>query len=112
MANPKFIVDLNVGRLAKWLIIMGYDAFLVPGIEDGELVRLAQEEGRIVLTRDRLIMRRRIVTTWELGALLIESESLEDQLLQLVETSHLNTQEGFSRCIMPKELSMIGEVQW
>ena len=99
MANPKFIVDLNVGRLAKGLRIMGYDAFFVPGIEDGELVRLAQEERRILLTRDRFIMRRRIVTTGELGALLIESESLEDQLLQVVETYHLNTQEEFSRCI-------------
>ena len=78
---------------------MGYDAFFVPGIEDGELVRLAQEERRILLTRDRFIMRRRIVTTGELGALLIESESLEDQLLQVVETYHLNTQEEFSRCI-------------
>ena len=99
MASPRFIVDLNVGHLAKWLRIMGYDALFVPGIEDGQLVRLAQEEGRIVLTRDRFIMRRRIVTTGELRALLIESESLEDQLRQVVETYHLNTQEGFSRCI-------------
>jgi uncharacterized protein with PIN domain len=99
MASPRFIVDLNVGRLAKWLRITGYDALFVPGIEDGKLVRLAQEEGRIVLTRDRFIMRRRMVTTGELRALLIESESLEDQLRQVVETYHLNTQEGFSRCI-------------
>ena len=99
MAAPKFIVDLNVGRLAKWLRIMGYDALFVPGIEDGELVRLAQEEGRIVLTRDRFIMRRRIVTTGELKALLIESESLENQLRQVVETYHLDTQGELSRCI-------------
>ena len=99
MAAPRFIVDLNVGRLAKWLRIMGYDALFVPGIEDGELVCLAQEEGRIVLTRDRFIMRRRIVTTGGLSALLIESESLENQLRQVVVTYHLDTQGGFSRCI-------------
>ena len=99
MAAPKFIVDLNVGRLAKWLRIMGYDALFVPGIEDGELVRLAQEKGRIVLTRDRFIMRRRIVTTGELGALLIENESLESQLRQVIEAYDLDTQVGFSRCI-------------
>ena len=63
------------------------------------MVRLAQEGGRIVLTLDRFIMRHWIVTTGELGALLIESESLEDQLLQIVETYHPNNQEGFSCCI-------------
>jgi hypothetical protein len=99
VTDPKFIVDLNVGRLAKWLRIMGYDALFVPGIEDGELVRLAQEEGRIVLTRDRLIMRRRVVATGKLGALLIDSDDLDGQLRQVVETYQLNAQRGFSRCI-------------
>lgn len=99
VTDPKFIVDLNVGRLAKWLRIMGYDALFVPGIEDGELVRLAQEEGRIVLTRDRFIMRRRVVATGKLGALLIDSEGLEGQIRQVVETYQLNALGRFSRCI-------------
>ena len=86
MTNPRFIVDLNVGRLAKWLRIMGYDALFVPGIEDGELVRLAQEDGRIVLTRDRNLMRRRVVASGKLGALLIANDSLKGQLRQVVET--------------------------
>ena len=99
MTDPKFIVDLNVGRLAKWLRIMGYDALFVPGIEDGEIVRLAQEDGRIILTRDRYIMRRRAVASGKLGALLIDSEGLKRQLRQVVDTYQLTTLGGFSRCI-------------
>ena len=99
MNDQKFIVDVNVGRLARWLRIMGYDTLFVPGIEDKEMVRLAQEEGRIVLTRDRFIMRRRVVTTGNLRALLIDSENLEEQLRQVVETYQLNALRGFSRCI-------------
>ncbi|MFH1560844.1 MAG: Mut7-C RNAse domain-containing protein [Chloroflexota bacterium] len=99
VADPKFIVDLNVGRLAKWLRIMGYDALFVPGIEDGELVRLAQKESRIVLTRDRFIMKRGVVTSGKLKALLIDSEGREDQLRQVVDTYQLKALGGFSRCI-------------
>ncbi len=99
MAEPRFIVDLNVGRLAKWLRVMGYDSLLIPGIEDGELVRVALEENRIVLTRDRYIMRRRVVASGKLKALLIRSDVLENQLRQVAETYNLNARRGLSRCI-------------
>ena len=33
--GPKFVVDVNVGRLAKWLRVLGYDALFVPDIDDG-----------------------------------------------------------------------------
>lgn len=99
MADPRFIVDLNVGRLAKWLRIMGYDALFVPGIEDGELVRLAWQEGRIILTRDRSILERGVVSSGKLKALLIHSEALGDQLRQVAEAYQLNAQREFSRCV-------------
>lgn len=45
-----------LGRLARWLRIMGYDTLYRPHIEDGALLRTAREQGRIILTRDtRLI---------------------------------------------------------
>ncbi|MBI2855255.1 MAG: Mut7-C RNAse domain-containing protein [Chloroflexi bacterium] len=99
MAEPRFIADLNVGRLAKWLRVMGYDTLLIPDIEDGELVRVALKEDRIVLTRDRYIMRRRMVVSGELKALLILSDALDSQLRQVVEAYGLNARLGFSRCI-------------
>ena len=99
MSEPKFIVDLNAGRLVKWLRIMGYDTAFVPGIEDGRLVSLAHEEGRILLTRDRNIMRRRVIASGILRAILLESERLEEQLRQVVDICNLDTQRGFSLCI-------------
>ena len=94
----RFIVDANVGRLARWLRIMGYDAMFVPGVEDSELVRLALAEGRAILTRDRLVMRRRAIASGRLSALLISGDRLGEQLRQVVEAYGLDASGGFSRC--------------
>ena len=56
--EPTFIVEVNVGRLAKWLRVIGYDTLFIPDVDDAQLVRVAQKQGRIVLTRDRYIMQR------------------------------------------------------
>jgi uncharacterized protein with PIN domain len=75
----KFIVDGMLGRLAKWLRILGYDTTYFPHLDDNQLVRLARAEGRLLLTRDRGLERRR-----GLQCLLIESDHLEEQLVQVL----------------------------
>lgn len=97
---PRFLVDVNVGRLARWLRALGYDALFVRDIDDNALVRLALREGRIILTRDTHILRRRIVTSGRLKALLIEGESVWDQLRQVVTVLALDSGgRAFTRCI-------------
>jgi hypothetical protein len=48
---PKFITDATLGKLAKWLRILGYDTNVYPKEAGRAMLRLAQTEGRIVLTR-------------------------------------------------------------
>lgn len=95
----KFIVDVNVGRLAKWLRAMGYDTAYVPGVGDGDLVRIAWHEGRVVLTRDRLLLERRVVTRGHVKAVLIQGDYFTDQLAHLSRTLGLQLDNRFSRCI-------------
>ncbi|MDI3475896.1 MAG: uncharacterized protein PWQ95_1624 [Thermococcaceae archaeon] len=47
----KFIADMMLGRLARWLRLYGYDT-LYGIVEDEEIIRRALEEDRIILTRD------------------------------------------------------------
>jgi hypothetical protein len=61
----KFIVDHNVGKLAKWLRIMGYDTLFFSSPDDSHMITTALAEGRVILTRDTQIMKRRVVTNWE-----------------------------------------------
>lgn len=53
MKNTKFIVDAMLGKLATWLRILGYDTYYSNNIEDWKIIKIATEEKRIILTRDR-----------------------------------------------------------
>ncbi len=98
--DTRFIVDQNVGKLAKWLRMMGYDTLFYGGRDDWGMIRTALAEGRVVLTRDNQIMKRRLVTTGRLKAILIASDEPEEQIKQVVETLKLDTQSRlFSVCL-------------
>ena len=97
--KPKFIVDVNVGRLAKWLRAMGYDASFVPDVDDGDLLAIAHREGRIVLSRDRRLLERRLVTSGSASVLLLHSDKLFEQVQQVTGEFKLSASEDFLRCI-------------
>jgi uncharacterized protein with PIN domain len=61
MTPPRFFCDAMLGGLSRWLRAAGYDASFQHGIEDGVLVRLAAQQGRIVLSSDGGIFERNVV---------------------------------------------------
>jgi len=98
--ETKFIVDSNVGKLAKWLRMMGYDALFFDNIADDKLIDIALKEGRVVLTKDTQLMRRRVVTNGELRIILIEDDDHHKQLRQVVKALGLDFEFGqFTRCL-------------
>jgi uncharacterized protein with PIN domain len=89
----RFVVDGMLGSLARWLRILGYDTDYVNQRDDAELVRVARAEDRVLLTRDRELAGRRGVRT-----LLIESQSLDDQLAQVTASFPLPPGSHPGRC--------------
>lgn len=57
MDPPRFTADAMLARLARWLRVLGWDTRLDPELADPEIVRLAIAEDRILLTRDRGLLR-------------------------------------------------------
>jgi uncharacterized protein with PIN domain len=53
-----FVVDTHLGRLARYLRLLGFDAHYESGATDGELARISVDEGRVLLTRDRGLLKR------------------------------------------------------
>lgn len=62
LRDPRFVVDANLGRLARLLRLLGFDALWTRDLDDTEVTSIATEQHRIVLTRDRGLLKRRMVT--------------------------------------------------
>lgn len=77
----KFIADSMLGRLAKWMRTMGCDVSYYRKIGDGELVDTALREGRLILTRDTLLIKRRKAKG---NYFLVEGNSYKEQLRQVI----------------------------
>ena len=57
-----FVVDVNLGRLARLLRLMGFDTLFSNAYDDDEIVRISEEQNRIALTRDRRLLYAKAVT--------------------------------------------------
>jgi uncharacterized protein with PIN domain len=62
LRDPKFILDIHLGKLARMLRMLGFDAVWEPPFEDRLIAERSRAERRIVLTRDRGLLKRSIVT--------------------------------------------------
>ena len=77
--TSRLLADSMLGRLAKWLRLMGYDTLYAPALSDYQIVSRARGEGRMVLTCDRGLAQRKGIR-----CLLVESSVLEDQIAEVV----------------------------
>ena len=89
----RFVVDVMLGSLARWLRRMGYDADYANQREYPELVRIARAENRVLLTRDRELAGHRGVR-----ALLVASQTLDEQLAQVTTAFPLAPGSASGRC--------------
>lgn len=59
--EPRFVVDTNLGKLARWLRLLGFDTCWQNDYADAEVVRLGVGEERIILTRDRRLLFHKVI---------------------------------------------------
>jgi uncharacterized protein with PIN domain len=92
----KFIADSMLGRLAKWLRILGYDTLYHTDIDDSLLLRIAREDGRVILTRDTRLIKVKGLKDF----IFIYDDNPADQLKQLFNTGIINESPMFlTRCV-------------
>lgn len=97
-ADPiKFILDVHLGKLARWLRMLGFDTLYRNDYDDPEIVAVAAQEGRTILTRDLGIMKRRAVT----NGYHIQSTKPTEQLQEVLSRYDLLSQiRPFHRCLV------------
>jgi uncharacterized protein with PIN domain len=97
--KPRFISDAMLGSLTRWLRIFGFDALYFKDIEDNEIIKIAKQQQRILLTRDT-----RLVKTRKIGSyILINSNKTFEQLREVllwVKAQGSSVKCEFSRCAL------------
>jgi uncharacterized protein with PIN domain len=95
-ARPRFIADAHLGQLAKQLRMLGFDVLYRNDYSDAAVARIAADEGRVVLTRDRdLLIRKEIVHGCYLHAI-----NGDEQVMEVLGRLRLSGEvRAFSRCL-------------
>lgn len=96
LRKTKFILDVHLGRLAKYLRMCGFDSLFEARSTDAEIVEISVREKRIILTRDRGLLKNKLVTHgyW------IRSSVAKEQLSEVLERFDLkNDLNPFTRCM-------------
>ena len=93
-APPHFLADRTVGRLAKWLRILGYDTVYLPQLSPQGLMREGRRQGRIIVTRDTRILRQKNAPFF----VFIRDNHFRQQLQQVASDCYLTPTTLFSRC--------------
>ena len=77
-----FVADCMLGRLAKWLKILGFDVLYFSKAEDKDLADLSRREDRVLLTRDTGLIEK---TAKRSNRLFVRSDGWEDQVVQVLD---------------------------
>jgi uncharacterized protein with PIN domain len=96
LRDPRFVVDVNLGRLARLLRVLGFDVWWASDADDATLADVSLGEQRILLTRDRGLLKRRAIT----HGLFVHSQDPEEQTLEVVRRLDLAQRLApFTRCV-------------
>ena len=96
LRKPKFICDVHLGKLARYLRMMGFDVLYKNSFKDEEIVQISLNERRAILTRDGGILKRNEVT----HGYFIRNSDAEKQAEEVVRRFDLQGLiKEFTRCL-------------
>lgn len=94
--RPRFILDVNLGKLAKRLRLLGFDSLYRNDYRDDEIAAISAEQQRIALTRDRrLLFTKKIVYGYWVRDVLVENQ-LKEVIRHYDLQAHIKP---FQRCL-------------
>jgi uncharacterized protein with PIN domain len=96
----KFVADGMLGKLTRWLRMLGYNVKYSNNLEDTQLLMIAKKERRILLTRDFQLYQ--YATNKELDAFYLEGETETEKLAELAKRFDIKLDINMSTSRCPK----------
>ncbi len=101
LRQPRFVLDTHLGRLAVYLRMFGFDSLYRNDYRDEQLADISSQQGRILLTRDRGLLKRRTVT----HAYCVRQSAPRRQVVEVLQRFDLfSACRPFQRCLRCNEL--------
>ena len=95
-ADFRFIVDVHLGKLARYLRLCGLDTLFSVEYNDAEIIEISNSDDRIILTRDKLLIESKKVVK----GLLIKSQDPSEQIKEVFARYDLQKRvTPFTRCM-------------
>jgi len=112
----RFVTDRMLGRLARWLRLFGYDTLEInkQENEDEALLALAEKEGRILVSRDRVLVRKAVKKG--IWAYPVQSPEIMEQLREMQREFGISIEPQLDRCtlcnsiirkVKPEEMELV-----
>ncbi len=96
LRRPRFVLDAHLGRLAVYLRMLGFDTLYRNDYADEELALISSQENRILLTRDRGLLKRSLVSR----GYYVRAQDPRRQAVEVVQRFDLRRAfKPFSRCL-------------
>ncbi len=96
LRRTRFVLDVHLGKLAKLLRMLGFDTLYSNSYDDASLSRISRNHRRIILTRDRELLKRSMIT----HGYCLRSDQPMEQLVEVLKRFDLREKvRPFSRCL-------------
>jgi uncharacterized protein len=95
----RFIADIMLGKLARYLRMAGNDVLYFNDIDDDEILKIAKVQDRIILTRDSLMLQRKECKNKTISSMLIREDDFLKQLKQVKDELGIILKPLLIRCL-------------
>lgn len=99
--EPRFIVDNMLGSIARWLRILGYDTVYDRDADDWQIIRRAELEKRIIVTRDRALHNKAL--KYGLKSILLWEDEIEGRLAHIAFVTGIRLGVDFTKTRCPED---------
>ena len=96
LRRTQFIADINLGKIAKYMRVLGFDLYFDPGLSPNEIIEISNRYKRIILTTSRKLLKFKAVS----HGIFVRPGTTVQQIKRIIDTLDIRDRvDPFTRCL-------------